>query len=463
MQHNKIEGSSGARDRRPRALLLILIGLFLLRWWLATLPGYPSDLNTYKRWALTAVRDGVHTIYDDPQTTYDYPPLYALLLTPAGHLYRLISPEAVETWSNSPTLSILVKLPPQAFDILMAALLAALAFRWGIWGRRRSGRGWLPALLYLAFPAVLFDTAYWGQPDSIHTFLLLLGLTLILRGKPEFGWTAAALACLMKPLAFPFLPLLAVATLVRSGWLRLVTGGGAALATSALVFLPFVATGRGPLVFERLLSDTTLMPYTSVNSHNIWWLIGPWHDAAKPWIGPLTPTMVGLGLFGLAYLATLILVVRLEWQRAGRLPLGRGDQPLTTQVHWYLAMTAVAFSFFALSTHMHENHLFAAIPGLILLAGLGRRWAWLCALVGLSIIVNMANHDLILAHEVWMKIGGTSSFYHPDFGRHLSRLELSVANLNSVLLVLLFGAFAVMGYRFLTRGSGASRRPSTEA
>ena len=97
MPDNKIEEFSPPADRRPRALLLILIGLFLVRWWLATLPGYPSDLNTYKRWALTAVRDGVHTIYDDAQTTYDYPPLYALILTPVGHAYRLVAPEAVES------------------------------------------------------------------------------------------------------------------------------------------------------------------------------------------------------------------------------------------------------------------------------------------------------------------------------------------------------------------------------
>ncbi|MBD3236176.1 MAG: hypothetical protein GF330_05705 [Candidatus Eisenbacteria bacterium] len=445
-------------ERRPRALPWILLALLLLRWYLATLPGYPPDLTTYKRWALTAALEGVHTIYDDPQTTYDYPPLYGLLLTPVGHLYHAIAPQAAESRGDSATFSILVKLPPQIFDLLTALLLATLAFRKKLWPPGRARRGWLPALLYLAFPAVLFDTTYWGQPDSIHTLFVLLALTLILRGRPEWGWAAAAWACLMKPLALPFLPLLAVATIVRSGWVRLCSGGLAAGAAGLLVFVPFLVTGRGALVFERLISDATLMPYTSVNSHNLWWLIGSWRNASVPWIGPLTPTLFGLILFGLAYLGALGLALQIEWKRAGRAPIGRGAHPLGEQMHWYIAFTAVAFSFFLFSTHMHENHLFAALPGLILLAGLGKRWAWLCALVGFSALVNMAIHDLHLAHALWMRIGGPSAFYHPDLARPLSRFELWTANLNAALLVLLFGAFVALAARRLLRDARGALR-----
>jgi Gpi18-like mannosyltransferase len=433
---------------------VLLIALLLLRWWLGTLPGYPPDLQTYKRWALTGALQGVHTIYDEARTTYDYPPLYAYLLTPVGQLYHLIAPEAAEAFADSRTFSLLVKIPPLAFDILLALVIGTLAGKFGLWGRRRTWAGWLPALLYLFHPAVLFNSGYWGQPDVVHIFLVLLGLTLILLRKTELGWISVALACLMKPLAVPFLPLLAVATLVRSGWLRLLTGGLTALATGLAVLLPFILTGRGELVVQRLFFDVTLMPYTSVNSHNIWWLLGPWRDASAPSIGPLTPTMIGLALFGIVYLLALWKAWQIERGRSGsRWPVNRGSVPLHRQHHWYLAAAAVAFSFFVFSTHMHENHLFGVIPFLILPAAIDRRWTWLCALVGFSILINMVVHDLFLHERLLSQIGGASGYIDANLSgyygetTHLSRLELALATGNSILALLLFAAFAVLGWK----------------
>src|SRR5436190_1038635 len=92
--------------------------------------------------------------------------------------------------------------------------------RW-IFGRTNAGRfalgsPWVVASLYLVQPAVFVDSGRWGQPDAIHTFLVLLALAFVLRGRTAFGWIPMTLACLMKPLALPFVPLLALATLRRA-------------------------------------------------------------------------------------------------------------------------------------------------------------------------------------------------------------------------------------------------------
>jgi len=445
-----------AGERKPRFLPALVILLIILRWCLGTLPGYELDLTAYKQWSLTAGLEGIHTVYDRG-STYDYPPLYAYLLAPVGQIYGLIAPEAVEQfpatkiYGDSPTFSLLVKLPPLVCDILIAFLLGTLAYRFGLW-RRGSWRGWLPALLYLFLPPVLFDSAYWGQPDAVHTLSLLLAMTLILAGKPELGWVSAALACLMKPLALPYLPLLALATLVCSGWRRLLTAGLMAAGTAALGFLPFVLTGRGPYVFDRLLFDLHLMPFTTVNGHNIWWLLAPWRDAQTPLWGPVTPTMIGVALFSIAYLLILWrLWVHETSPGSRRSPIGRGPAPLDTQRHWFLAMVLVGYSFFTLSTHMHENHLFTVLPFLVLLAGGGRRWMVICLLGALSIFINMANHDVTLANDFLGKIGGISGYYHIDMKRNLSNLELALANINSVLTLLLYGCLLLWGYRLSTR------------
>ncbi len=452
---------------RSRAALVAVLALVILRWWLGTTPGYPPDIGAYKRWALWAGTRGVQTLYEEG-SFYDYPPLYGYILAPLGQLAAWVDPDYAAAYladdpsqrpGYSALLSFLVKIPPLVFDILLAMLLARLAFHWGLWPSDRARRGWGPALLYLLNPAVLFLSGYWGQPDAIEIYFVMLALTLILMGKNEAGWVSAAVAVLMKPVAAPFLPLLALATLLRSGWSRLVTGGAAAAVTVLVGLMPYIVTGRAGQVAQKLLADVEIMPYTSVNAHNLWWLLGSWRPAGDAWLGPLTPKIIGLTLFGLIYLALLWWV----WQRERMIakpmvidpvtkelapaPPGSFMDPLRHDAHWFLAAGAVAFAFFTTSTHMHENHLYPALPFLVLMAGRGRRWVWVLAATSLALLVNMFTHDYLTGVAWLSDVGGPSGFFHPDFNRPLSRAELGVANANACLTVATCIALLVFIFR----------------
>jgi hypothetical protein len=437
------------QDRKPGWLPRLLIGLAAARLVLGVLPGFPPDLHTYKIWALVAGVRGVHTVYDVPAPTgvgpttidsidarYDYPPLYAYLLAPAGRIAAWIDPDVGRNMEGSRAFTLLVKIPPLLFDCLTALLLAWIVTRMRLWGDRSTWGGWAPALIYLVHPAVLFDSGYWGQPDTVHVFFVLLSLTLVLRRRPHLGWAAAALACLMKPLAAPFVPWILLATLLRSGWRRLLTGVAAGLATALLVLSPFLLTGRGGIVLRRLVGDVDLMPYTSINAHNLWWLLAPWRNAHEAIVGPITPTRLGMILFGaaLAWLA-----VR-AWRTEKTSPERADDV-------WYLGAAGIAFSFFYFMTHMHENHLFAFIPLSILLAGGGKRWAWLAAGVAVATFVNMATHDWAIDRALLWGRGGVSSVIRPDTGRAIPSLEFALATANAVLVTFLYLLYVVGGTR----------------
>ena len=121
--------------------------------------------------------------------------------------------------------------------------------------------------------------------------------------------------------------------------------------------------------------------------------------------------------------------------------------------HWYVATAATGFSFFTLSTHMHENHLFLVIPVLALFAGWGRKWSWLYVIVTLSILTNLATHDLLLGEHVLSKIGGPTEFFSAPIASYkatggdltrtayLSKLELGLSYVNSVVTL---GAWATL-------------------
>ena len=405
----------------------ILLGLLFLRWWLASLPGYVPDVNAYKRWALRAGLDGIHTIYDGEGRDFDYPPLYAYLLAPVARFYDLVVPGAARARADTGIFTILVKIPPLTFDVLLALLLSLAVDRLGLWGAAGRHRfpPWLPGLLYMLHPAVLFDGGYWGQPDSVHTFFVFLATVLLIAKRPGWAWTAATLGCLMKPPAAPFLPLLAVLTLLCCRVRGLIRGAVAASGTALLVFSPFLLTGRGTLLASRLLGDVGLMAYTSVNAHNLWWLLGPWKPAKEPAVLGLTPMQLGLGVFGLLY-ALLLLALLLE----------RGEDRRPSA--WIAAAGAVAVTFFAFSTHMHENHLFSFIPFTVALAGRSKRWALIAAAAAITMLANMAFGDLYLAYRLFAHIGGASSYFHPDFKRNLSVFEFWLAKANSGLLLLVW-------------------------
>ncbi len=399
----------------PRSrVALCLLAYLALRLWLATTPGYPPDVGQFKLWALQSQQDGLASLYaggaDHDFSRYDYPPLYAYVLRTIGWIYSWFEPDALRRAADSTLLTVLVKLPALLADLAIALLLA-----WIVRATARAPSARRVALpivaAWLLNPAVLLDSGHWGQPDSIHSGFVLAAFACVggvlgpSRGSFASivgGWCLLALATLMKPLGAPFFPLLLAASLLVGGLRRTLAGGLAALATAALLFAPFVATFGVREVAERILGDVTIMSFTSVNAHNVWWLVGPWQPSERPWLGTVTATEVGLALFLCALAALIVLLVRRH--RARRAGI-HGAQLLCIA-----ALLAAAF--FLLSTHMHENHLFAALPlllGALAAAppgnGARRSVRWIAALLAFGIAWNLAAHDFVWRHRWPFSIG----------------------------------------------------------
>lgn len=398
------------------ALYLVLRGVMLFH------PGYQDDLKAYRRWAVAAAEHGLGRVYST--SDMDYPPLYGYVLLPLGKIYQALSPGDPRVWTA------LVKLPPLAFDLAIAGLL----FHMGARAEREQASGgqpwrWLLPGAYLANPAVVFDTGYWGHPDSIHSFFVLAATALSASGRGALAFAALALAALMKPLAAPFFPLLAALVLLRSGAASLLRGVAAAALATGLVFLPFLLAGEAAAVVQRVLLDLDAMPYTAVNAHNVWGLFGGWRAADAPLLGPLTATHVGLAAFGALLLALLLLARRLH-----------AEGGVDAQRAAILAAAAF-FSFFMLSTHMHENHLFVVLPLLAAAAPAGRAWRRLFVAVTVAVLMNLALHDPEIPGRWPFTLGGVTGVPRLSHGRLFHAAELQAVRLATLYNLAVFGAF----------------------
>jgi Gpi18-like mannosyltransferase len=432
------------RKRNALVLLILFIAYVAVRWRLLVNPGMTFDLVLYKEWLWSVTKFGIAEIYSTSKM--DYPPLYAYILKPFGWIYMFMMARGL----TGPVAStVLIKLPPLVFDLGIACLLwrcMALA------GKGVTARA-VAAAAYLFNPAALFLTAYWGLPDSIHAFFILASFATIGYGMrfwfPSYSvaasrstaaivlaWSCLTLAALMKPLGLPYFPLLLFFTWILCRFRAAVLGMTAAVIVGLLVFAPFLAHGDAVEVLKRVLTDVGAMPFTSSNAHNFWWLIGAWYYSEAPWIGPLTPTQIGLILFGLSYFA-------LCW-KARRQYISQNREISPLQVLAIAAM--VSFSFFVFSTHLHEHHLFATVPLLASFALPSRAWRNVFLCVSLGVFVNCWLHDIPMDQPQWpYTIGGATNIAHPPrFDRPYYVAEL-VAIWSSVALNLATYTIAMAG------------------
>lgn len=461
-----------------------IVGYLVLRWLFAASPGYEADVAAYKRWALYAARDGLTQVYR--VTDFDYPPLYAYLLWPIGAFYGMLSPEALETSADSTLLTLMIKLPPLLFDLAIAWLLYRIGRTlpsggWPIPWRRRAADEeslptprppgpdwsyWLP-LSYLLNPAVLFDTAYWGQPDCIHSFFVLYAFVAL----PTAAWPAGialALGILMKPLAVPYLPLVLVLALAWHGWRKTLLAVFAGAATLTLFVLPFAIHNGGWTFLSRLVGDTQLMPYTSVNAHNLWWALGGWANATLPYLGPLTAKQVGFVLLGL-WLAGLLALAHHAHHGGWR----RLDRPRLVGVQGVALAMALGVGFFILSTHLHENHMFIAVPLVLpLLAtswrGSNRRLAIaLVAMLSIGFLLNVWPHDPWASGHAPLSWGGPTSEINQHLKRPFLAGQLFVTRLGTTVNLLAFALLSFWLFRpgpdSLLRALRRASRPTETA
>ena len=111
----------------------------------------------------------------------------------------------------------------------------------------------------------------------------------------------------------------------------------------------------------------------------------------------------------------------------------------------------ICFSFFVFSTHLHENHLFAAVALLSPLFLERAVWRNFLICVSLAVLVNCRLHDIPMDHPSWpYTIGGATRILHPPYLERPYYFGELVALWVSVAFNLVLYGFAMFG--ILRRG-----------
>jgi hypothetical protein len=229
----------------------------------------------------------------------------------------------------------------------------------------------------------------------------------------------------MKPLAYPFVPIVALFALKQFGMKRTLRSALASIITTFVIFLPLLYINRLSDIIYSLFFQLDVMPYISANAHNIWWIIGagtPWVYADIKPFGLISYRLIGIALFGVFYLVSLLKF----WKSNNENSL-------------YYLSASVAFGFFMLSTHMHENHLFAFFPLLSMIYFYDKRLKWIYIMLTFTFLANMVLHDPFMTSLRPFNTGTILKIFHETGTREdMSLLRFFMTLINTQINILIF-------------------------
>ncbi|WP_254924611.1 glycosyltransferase 87 family protein [Paenibacillus odorifer] len=318
--------------------LSIAIGIaFILRVWIGlTAQGYQNDMNTFISWGQRMVDLGPGKFYEEGYFA-DYPPGYLYIL------YVLSAIRGVLGFTQgSGGENLLFKLPAILSDLVLGYFIYQMS-------RKKLGTGiaFGLMLLFLFNPAVLINSAAWGQADSFFLIFLLLSIHGAANKKFVRSAILFALATLIKPQALIFTPVLLFAFYHHRAWKQLGFGALYGLGIFGLLAAPFFWNNGGLIgIIDLYKSTLSSYPYSSVNAFNLYALTDPmWSSLDLTWLG------IPYRVWGFIFILVAVAVAAFYSFKKDRLDLTKS---------YFIGMVLIVVVF-VLGTKMHERYMFPAL------------------------------------------------------------------------------------------------------
>ena len=378
-------GAAVRREGRGRASAwlaryapwLILLASLAVHLVLVPALGWERDLYWWDAWMRAGMSGGVAHV--DEKVWCDYPPVYLYVLDGLGTGWQALFGDLPRAGSLASR--VLLKLPPVLADLVGAWVLFRLALPY--LGRRRS----LLVLSGYAFnPATIFNSAVWGQVDSLLGVLLLLAAWAVARRRVALGFAIVTVACLFKLQAVVVIPALVLAAVFLIGARALRSAFLSSSLTALVILWPFFVAGRTDAVLARAFEAVGRYPILSMNAFNVWWLAagGPrsFETSDQYRVGNALFTYHTLGT-GLLALAAVLVLARM-WHDMRK----RADDPIGPVL---VGCSLLVIAFYLFPTQMHERYI---VPAITLLAGAAifrPRLGWVYGVCSLGTALGLAS------------------------------------------------------------------------
>lgn len=352
------------------------------------------DVRNHMDWGERFFEYGPSGFYDPEANVWDYtwpnqPPgtmlIFAGVYQTHQFLFSLLTwvnqnisffPSTIMFFFEDNLYSALAHLPAVIADVG----LAYLVFKVIIDVSKKKELGYVAAVIFLINPIVWYNSAVWGQYDSVINFFAFSAFYLLLKKRTLLALVALALSLYIKISLAIFVPVFILLLLKQKISLKqiikstLVTAAIFSLVTLLFSYTQDPWTWIYELYSEKVLGQQ--LHVITANAFNIWALLTGIHEQpdSLTW-GPLSYQYWGYILFTPVYIFTLYKL----WKS-------------TDKLAWCKALTVIAFASFVLLTNMHERYLYPLFPYFTVLAVLNIRLMLLYWSVSLLSLINMYNY-----------------------------------------------------------------------
>lgn len=368
----------------------LLVIAFLLRLALSFIAWHP-DVNNHIDWGIRFWQYGPGEFYSPnanvwsftwpnqpPGTIYIYAGIRKLFEAVFAFFWFLnvnipLFPSNIMLFFETNLYPALLKLPSLLADIGIAYLI------WRFFKQiKKPEVGIFGAILFLANPAVWYNSAIWGQTDSVISFFGLLAFILLLERKLPLAVLAFLLSLYIKISLLVFLPIFLIILLKQKYAPRTITLSVLiSIAVIGVVTLPFSQGEPFGWLFEIYQKKVfgQQLQIITANAFNFWAFLTGIHERPHSLLlGPLSYEWWGRMLFSIFYLPALYFVFKKH-------------DPKT--VFWALFITAL--SSFIFLTNMHERYLYPVFPVFAILAVWEKRLLWFYITLSLIHLINLYN------------------------------------------------------------------------
>ncbi|KKR55211.1 MAG: Integral membrane protein-like protein [Candidatus Curtissbacteria bacterium GW2011_GWA1_40_24] len=299
---------------------------------------YSKDAESFVFWGKYLQNHSISGLYEFlPGGFTPLPPLYYYISRFLGKTVSFLN-----LWQNEWATYLIFKIPP-----ILSELVIAILIYWFV--AKYLNKKWATAssAFYFLHPAIIYNTAVFGQIDSFVVSLAFIAVMLIVIKKYTIALSIYTLGVLSKLQDLAILPLIAISTLVNNSAKKLII---AAIAIFSIALLPFL-----PILFAKGLIWTALYfkelpnwyPYTSVYAYNFWAFSGFLTLDKAKFLSLISYRYLGLAFYWL--IAALIIVPFLK---------SKNQKPKVVLFAAFLLI----FDFAFFSTRVHSRYLIYSLP-----------------------------------------------------------------------------------------------------
>ncbi|PIZ62926.1 hypothetical protein COY16_03210 [Candidatus Roizmanbacteria bacterium CG_4_10_14_0_2_um_filter_39_13] len=312
-----------------------------------------------------------------PGATYIFGTSYYIHMQASKGINAILQrPPGTLLWMNDGSFAnMFLRLPPAIADVIIGLFIYLLIIK------AKKKNALFIASLYLFNPISIYNSAVWGQVDSVPTMFFVGALYFLTNKKYLLSMLAASLSLFVKLSLLPLFPLYAVILLFHIKTKKLIINSLFTLGAMMLFLLPISKSPFTWLIQFLSKNSMNVLDNVTTNTYNFWWII----LRPKLFIPtiPATDTFIfasynfwGYLLYGLFLLPLVIIIYNQRKKQLSSLAI-------------FGAFSALSIIYFLFLPSMHERYLFAFFPLMAVYVGLKTKYLRMFLIVNIVYGINL--------------------------------------------------------------------------